>query len=171
MPEFRPPNSGFDRTIRHSERHELARGTTRHRKISLRPRETLATLMFGAGSLCLSIVMMIVIVMGLCGSPIEPWSELQFVWVEKTPREYTRTRDPFSNEYVATPVLVKSRQIAVPSRECHALAFLSLILGGGGLCLSLSRRHVSWLSAAGFTLTFLMMGVVLSSEMLLRIAR
>jgi hypothetical protein len=161
----------FDRIIRHAEQEKEARVLASRRKIRLRFRETLATLAFGAGSLGLAIVMFNVIVLGLFGFRIAPWTESRTVWVEKTPREFVVTHDPISKAYESSPALVPWGQIGMPSPDCHLLAFLSLILGAIGLSLSLQRREVSWVSAAGFTLTFLMMGTVVACEMLLRISR
>jgi hypothetical protein len=158
------------RLIPITESHLQGRRPASRRPLRLRFRETMATLALGSGSLCLAIVMLVAIMAGLFGRAIEPWTEPRFVWVEKAPPEFVLTRDPLSNEYESTRVLVPSRQIAVPSRECHLLAFLSLVLGGIGLLLSIRRRYVSWVSFAGFTLTFLMMGTVVACEMLFRIS-
>ncbi len=110
--------------------------------------ETMATMMLGSGSLALAVVMTIVTALGLLGISFQAWSK---------PRVFPVTSG-------TATVLTK---ILVPSDDCAVLAFLGLIFGGMGIALSVKQRKFSWLSAIGFTLTLVMMLIVVAYGMLM----
>ena len=117
--------------------------------------ETIATLMLGTASVGLGIVMLVVTSLGLAGHAFRPWSEPRERMVETTPPQYRRSLDLRTMNWVSEPVLVSAGRVFVPSRECHLMAWVGVVLGGIGLGVSLRRRRFSRLSAIGFTVTLL----------------
>ena len=156
----------FDRMIRYAEEREQARLAAFRRR--LLPRETIATLMLGTASVTLAMVVLVVTLLGLFGIGFQRWSEPREVMVETG--RFITIYDP-KNGDVTEPVLVSAGRVFVPSPECVLAACMGLVLGGIGLAVSLRRRKLSWLSASGFSLTLLMMMIVVASGALMRLRR
>ena len=157
----------FERIIRYAEDCEQARLRAFRRRLS--PRETMATLLFGTGSVTLGIGMLIVTLLGLLGISFQPWSEPRIVMVEATPRQFTSRFDPKTKNYVTEAVLVSVGRVFVPSPDCVLPQLMGYVLGGIGLAVSLRRRKFSWLSAIGVTLMLLSMMIVVACGTLMRL--
>jgi hypothetical protein len=161
------------RIIRLAEEHSRERRHVRRKAFrrTLRPRDTTATLMLGAASAGLAVVMLIVTILGACGIAFPPWTVPRQVMVEATlpPSTVVSGSAPVTAKRV--PLLVPSgRVVFVPSGDCHWLLLLGALLGGIGLAASLRRREFSWLSAIGFLLMLLMMEFVVACDMLMTLA-
>jgi hypothetical protein len=157
------------RMIESHEKRDATREAARRRR--LLPRETMATLMLGTASVALATVMMVVTLPGLAGFGFAPWSEPRELMVEETPPRLITRWDALTNHDVTEPALVSAGRVYLPSRECDLLAFFSLALGGIGIALSVRRRRFSWLSAIGFTVTLVMMAIVVAEGTTLNIWR
>ena len=115
--------------------------------------------MLGTSSLAMAIVMSVVTLGGLFGVIREPWTERHVVLVEKQPRQVISRQDPATGQYTSEVVYVDAGYIGMPTGNTVLLGWLSLILGGIGLALSVRERRVSWLCAAGFAMTLAMMAL------------
>ncbi len=131
------------------------------------PRETVATLMLGTSSIAFAMVTIVATLPGVFGLEFPRWSERRAFMVEASPGKFDR--DPFTGQKV--PVLVPAGSVHVPSHECDLLAFLSLILGAIGIALSVRRGRFSYLSVIGFSVTLLMMAIVVSYSVLGTVVR
>lgn len=142
----------IEQSLRHARAVEGARARSRLR--SLRPRETLGTIMMGCASCSLGLVVLIATIVGLQGGPWAPWTEELQVMTEAVPRQYESilTSDgppePSVKMVVGTTVLI-------PSEYAAWLGMLGSLLGVAGLVQSRRSNQLSPLSAVGFALPIL----------------
>ena len=172
MPDLRPTRLSLERIWGRSEEREAARiararGTARANRF----RENVGTMMLGTSSLAMAVVMSVVTLGGLLGVIREPWTERRVVLVEKQPREVISRQDPATGQYSSEVVYVDAGYIGMPTGNTVLLGWLSLILGGIGLALSVRERRFSRLCAAGFAMTLAMMALGMAPALLFEISR
>ncbi len=139
----------IEQSLRHSRALEGVR--TRSWLRSLRPRETLATIMIGTASCSLGYVALIATILGLNGQSLPPWNETLEVMTEAVPRQYEShwTPDGPSEHYVK---MVVGTTVLIPSAYTAGLGVLGSLLGVAGLVQSRRFHQLSPLSAVGFAL-------------------
>jgi hypothetical protein len=172
MPDLRPTRLLLERIWDRTEAREAARiARARITYRANRFRENVGTMMLGTSSLAMAIVISVVTLGGLFGVIREPWTERQVVLAEKKPREVISRRDPATGQYSYGVAYVDVGYIGMPTGNTVSLGWLSLILGGIGLALSMRERRVSWLCAAGFVMTLVMMALGMAPVLLFEISR
>jgi hypothetical protein len=135
---------------------------------ALRPRESVLSLILGAGSVGLGTALFIVTITGLLGHALGRWSDRIRIMRPVVPHVYIDQRDPDTGGTVSVLKLAQVASIYTPSAECAIWAVLAVMLGLIGLRLGKCHRRLHWLSAIGVGIPYVcLLLIVLVMSLLL----